>query len=303
MTSRVGQRLSDNYDQLTVSERMIAGWLSDNLDQLPFETAASIGSRVGVSAMTVARLIKQLGYANLAALKADLRGDARDAPWLLTRPAPSADARLQAELAAITGVYALAETPVWANIVALLVAAPRVHVAGFQTEAGLAAGFARHLSYVRSHVGTIDGAAGIHDILIDAGPADVFVVIDVRRYSRQFRVLADKVAASGRPLVLITDPYCPWARDLTPHLLTAEVALGHFWDMNTALASLLNLLVDGVVQRIGPQIVHERLALLAENYSDFIGFQGRVLARNLPVRAPPAGAGAASSAASAPAPE
>ena len=275
MSSPVAQRLAERYDRLTMSERMIAGWLADNLDQLPFETAASIGQRVGVSAMTVARLVKSLGYDNLAALKDELRGQARDAPWLLTRPAPSADARLKAETAAIAGVYAQAETPEWAAVVALLATAPRVHVAGFQTEAGLAAGFARHLAYVRPLVGTIDMAAGILDELLDAGPDDLFLAIDVRRYSRQFRLLAERVAAAGRPLVVVTDPYCPWARDLTPHILTAEVALGHFWDMNSALASLLNLLVDGVVQKIGPEIVHRRLAALAENYSDIIGFQGR----------------------------
>jgi DNA-binding MurR/RpiR family transcriptional regulator len=275
MSTRVAQRLAERYDRLTVSERMIAGWMADNLAQLPFETAASIGQRVGVSAMTVARLVKSLGYDNLAALKDELRGDARDAPWLLTRPAPSADARLQAETAAIAGVYAQAETPEWAAVVALLATAPQVRVAGFQTEAGLAAGFARHLSYVRPQVASIDIAAGIHEELVDAGPHDLFLLVDVRRYSRHFRLLAERVAAAGRPLVVITDPYCPWARDLTPHILTAEVALGHFWDMNTALASLLNLLVDGVVQKIGPELVHQRLARLAENYSDFIGFQGR----------------------------
>ncbi len=282
MTSRVAQRLAERYDRLTVSERMIAGWLADNLGQLPFETAASIGQRVGVSAMTVARLIKSLGYDNLSALKDDLRDDARDAPWLLTRPAPSADARLKAETEAIAGVYAQAETPEWAAVVALLATAPRVHVAGFQTEAGLATGFARHLSYVRPHVAPIDVAAGILDVVVDAGPDDVFVAVDVRRYSRQFRLLAEKVAAMQRPLVVITDPYCPWARDLTPHILTAEVALGHFWDMNSALASLLNLLVDGVVQKIGPDVVHQRLAVLAENYSDVIGFQGRVRTASQP---------------------
>jgi DNA-binding MurR/RpiR family transcriptional regulator len=275
MSNSVAQRLAERYDRLTMSERMIAGWMGDNLDQLPFETAASIGQRVGVSAMTVARLVKSLGYENLAALKDELRGQARDAPWLLTRPAPSADARLQAETAAIAGVYTQAETPEWATVVALLASAPRVHVAGFQTEAGLAAGFARHLSYVRPHVATLDMAAGIMDELFDAGPNELFIAIDVRRYSRQFRLVAERVAAAARPLVVITDPYCPWARDLTPHILTAEVALGHFWDMNSALASLLNLLVDGVVQRIGPEVVHQRLAALAENYSDFIGFQGR----------------------------
>ena len=286
MTLRVAQRLAERYDRLTVSERMIAGWLADNLGQLPFETAASIGQRVGVSAMTVARLIKSLGYDNLSALKDDLRDDARDAPWLLTRPAPSADARLKAETAAIAGVYASAETPEWAAVVALLAGAPRVHVAGFQTESGLAAGFARHLSYVRPQVASLDVAAGIVDAIVDAGPDDVFVAVDVRRYSRQFRLLAERVAAAGRPLVVITDPYCPWARDLTPHILTAEVALGHFWDMNSALASLLNLLVDGVVQKIGPDLVHQRLAVLAENYSDFIGFQGRSRSGNPPANAP-----------------
>jgi DNA-binding MurR/RpiR family transcriptional regulator len=286
MSSRVAQRLAERYDRLTVSERMIAGWLTDNLDQLPFETAASIGARVGVSAMTVARLVKSLGYDNLAALKDDLRGDARDAPWLLTRPAPSADARLQAETAAIAGVYAQAETPEWAAVVALLADAPHVHVAGFQTEAGLATGFARHLSYVRPRVDTLDIQAGIMDQLFDAGPQDVFVAIDVRRYSRQFRLLAERVAAARRPLVVITDPYCPWARDLTPHILTAEVALGHFWDMNSALASLLNLLVDGVVQKIGPDVVHRRLDALADNYSDFIGFQGRSRLASPPAAVP-----------------
>ncbi|OYQ33218.1 hypothetical protein CHU93_02985 [Sandarakinorhabdus cyanobacteriorum] len=286
MSTRVAQRLAERYDRLTVSERMIAGWMADNLAQLPFETAASIGQRVGVSAMTVARLVKSLGYDNLAALKDELRGQARDAPWLLTRPAPSADARLQAETAAIAGVYAQAETPEWAAVVALLATAPQVRVAGFQTEAGLAAGFARHLSYVRPQVASIDIAAGIHEELVDAGPHDLFLLVDVRRYSRHFRLLAERVAAAGRPLVVITDPYCPWARDVTPHILTAEVALGHFWDMNTALASLLNLLVDGVVQKIGPELVHQRLAKLAENYSDFIGFQGRSRQASLAVDPP-----------------
>ena len=267
-------RLANPPAGLTVSERMIAGWMRENLAQLPFETAASIAARVGVSAMTVARLMPKLGYDNLGALKDALRRPG-DAPWLLAPAGTTPDARLQAETAAIAGVYRLAETPGWAAAMALLAGQARVFVAGFQTEAGLAAGFARHLSYVRSGVAALDVAAGINDALLEIGPGDVVVLIDVRRYSRHFRLLGERVAAAGCPLVMITDPYCPWARDLTPHVLTAEVALGHFWDMNTALASLLNLAVDAVVQAIGPDQVHKRLAALAENYSDFIGFQGR----------------------------
>lgn len=279
MSTSVADRLRARYDSLTVSERMIAGWLLDNLAAVPFETAASIGARVGVSAMTVGRLLKSLGYTGMAALKDDLRGDLlqadrADAPWLLVS-AVGADARLKAETAAIADVYARAETPEWQAVVTLLAGAGSVLVAGFQTERGLAAGFAHHLGYVRPGVRGLDGGNGLFAEVEEAGPGDVLVLVDLRRYSRHFRLLAEAAVARGVPLVVVTDPYCPWARDLTPHILTAEVALGHFWDMNTALASLLNLLVDDVVRVIGAGKVHARLAALSENYDRYVGFQPR----------------------------
>jgi len=46
--------------------------------------------------------------------------------------------------------------------------------------------------------------------------------------------------------------------------------------MNTALASLLNLLVDDVMRLIGSEKVYDRLAVLSERYSEFVGFQQRL---------------------------
>lgn len=272
MGETVVNRLRAGYGGYTVSERMIAGWLIDNVDRVPFETAASIGARLGVSAMTVGRFLKANGWTGLSALKEELR-DRREQPWLLARPR-SADARLQAELAAIADVYALAETERWAAAVTLLAAARMVHVVGFQTERGLATAFAEHLSHVREGVFSHDGGAErFPALLADMAPDDVLLMVDIRRYSRHFRVLGEKAVLAHTPLIVVTDPYCPWARDLTPHVLAAEVSLGHFWDMNTALASLLNLLVDAVVRRIGADKVHARLARTSALYGDFIGFQ------------------------------
>lgn len=272
MTNRVEQRLRERYEGFTVSERMIAGWMLDNLAAIPFETAASIGQRVGVSAMTVGRFVKALGYQRLSALKDDLRG-ASEPPWLLAEGGAGPDERLKAETAAIAEVYRLAATPEWAAVVGLLAGAKSVLVAGFQTERGLAAGFAHHLGYVRPGVRGLDAGTGLYAEIEEAGPGDTLVLVDLRRYSKHFRLLAEHGRARGLDVVVITDPYCPWARDLTPHILTAEVALGHFWDMNTALASLLNLLVDDVVRAIGAEQVHARLARLSERYEAFVGFQ------------------------------
>ena len=47
--------------------------------------------------------------------------------------------------------------------------------------------------------------------------------------------------------------------------------------MNTALASLLNLLTDDIMRAIGTEKVHARLALLSDRYAEFIGFQQRVI--------------------------
>ena len=277
MPNKVAQQLRERYDQFTVAERMIAGWLLDNMASIPFETAASIGQRVGVSAMTVSRFLKSLGYSGLAALKDDLRGELGDAPWLLPpRAGAGPDSRLKAETSAIADVYRLAQMPGWATIVALLATAPNVYVAGFQSERGLASGFAHQLLYVRPGVHSLDGASGLYAEMLEASPRDVFVLVDIRRYSRHFRLLAERAVAAGVPVVVVTDPYCPWARDLTPHILAAEVSLGHFWDMDTALASLLNLLADDVMRRIGTVKVHARLALLSDRYSEFVGFQQKL---------------------------
>ena len=86
MTNRVELLLRDRYDSFTMSERMIANFLLENMSGVPFETAASIGARVGVSAMTVGRFLKSLGYHRLSALKQDLRDGLGDAPWLLASP-------------------------------------------------------------------------------------------------------------------------------------------------------------------------------------------------------------------------
>ena len=277
MTSSIETQLRERYDSFTVSERMIASYLLENLAGIPFETAASIGARVGVSAMTVGRFLKGLGYPKLSALKQELRSTMGDAPWLV-QPAAGAglDQRLKAETAAIAEVYRLATTEGWREVVDLLAGAGRVFVAGFQTERGLAMGLASHLDYVRPGVRLVDSGAGTFgEVLTEARPEDCLVLIDIRRYSQHFRRLGEHARARGVPLVVVTDPYCPWARDLTHHILCAEVSFGHFWDMNSALGSLLNLLVDDVVRAIGEPVVHQRLEVLSGAYAEFVGFQGR----------------------------
>ncbi|HUP07864.1 MAG TPA: transcriptional regulator, RpiR family protein, partial [Caldimonas sp.] len=58
---------------MTRSERRIASYMLGNVHLLPFENAAVIAGKTGVSAMTVGRFLRSIGYGGIAELKSELR--------------------------------------------------------------------------------------------------------------------------------------------------------------------------------------------------------------------------------------
>jgi DNA-binding MurR/RpiR family transcriptional regulator len=268
---------------LSTAEQNVAAHLTAHPEQIPFETADSLAKRLGVSAMTVGRTLKALGYRGLVELRAEMRSEVSEtpAPWGRQVP-PSAPPQLKdldrtralrAELEAVEAVHALAETPAWQAAVKLIATADQVFVAGFQTERGLAHTFADQLAYVRPRVRclSIENRA-FADLRTEAGTGSCVVLIDSRRYSRPFRLLGEKASALGVPLVIATDAYCGWASKLTPCALQARTDCGRFWDNNAPISSLLNLLIEDVIEHLG-DAVHPQLDAASEFGAAFVGFE------------------------------
>jgi DNA-binding MurR/RpiR family transcriptional regulator len=273
--------IQSRLDELSTAEQAVAAHLAAHPEQLPFETAESIAKRLGVSAMTVGRALKALGYRGLGDLRAEMRSevpDAAAAPWArrgVSRPVVKDVDRaraLRAELEAIESIHAMAETPVWQKTVGSIVAADRVFVTGFQTERGLAMTFADQLAYVRAgvrHLSVADRAFA--DLHTEASDKSCLVMIDCRRYSRWFRLLAQKATELRVPVIVVTDAYCRWATELTPLALRVRTDSGRFWDNNAPIASLLNLLLEDVIERLGDS-VYAQLDAASEFGSAFVGF-------------------------------
>ena len=268
---------------LSTAEQAVAEHLAAHPEQLPFETAGSIAKRLGVSSMTVGRTLKALGYQGLGDLRAEMRSempDATRAPWVrrgatTSAPVPKNVERaraMRAELEAVEAVHALAETPMWQEAVGAIASADQVFVAGFQTERGLAIAFADQLAYVRPRVRylSVDSRA-FADLRTEATNKSCLVMVDCRRYSRWFRLLAQKARAQGVPQVLVTDAYCRWASDLTPYALQVRTDSGRFWDNNSPISSMFNLLLEDVIERLG-EAVYEQLDAASEFGATFVGF-------------------------------
>lgn len=276
---RLAERIAKARPALTPSEHAIAGHMLAHEHLLPFETAATIATQVGVSPMTVSRFLRTIGYDGMAELKGELRGAAPDPGLLvsdrvdrLRRRASASDLlqeNLQLEVDALVGIYEQVGTPRWKRAAGLLASADRVLVAGFQTLSGLASDFAMRLNYLRADVNVVDGNDGVFaEAVAGGGRTPCVVLFEMRRYSQFSPQLAAACRQRGIALQVICDRHCRWVHEYTDDVLAVATDSRLFWDSQAPFLSLTNLLLDDVARLLQPA-VQERLNRLRDLQEHF----------------------------------
>jgi DNA-binding MurR/RpiR family transcriptional regulator len=285
MPKSLRDRLSEALKTASKADRALATYMLSDMATLPFETAASLAAKVKVSEPTVGRFCRAIGYDGFKDLKANLKNDMGDQPWLIGDRLRDLRARTQAgedqltrglelEMAALVAVYETAHSAEWNTVVKRLARARTVYATGFQTERGMAQIFVNQLQYLREGVHLLDGASGNFAEVLAMGDQDAALVIfEARRYSRQAQLLAQEAKAAGIPVTLITDPYCDWAHAVADETFVVPTAVNLFWESTAQMASLANLLVNGVFLELGPE-VEERMNKIARLYGQFTGHVG-----------------------------
>ena len=285
MPDSLRHRLSASLTAASKADRATASYMLAELNTVPFETAASLAVKVGVSEATVGRFCRTLGYKSFRDLKDHLQRDIGDRPWLIAdrlrefeeqaRGGEDQLARgLKLEMAALVAVYELAHTPEWGRAVKRLATASAVFAVGFQTERGMAQVFVHQLQYSRDRVHLLDLAGGNFAELLAGGPdTPCLVIFEGRRYSRMAQLLAQDARAAGVPVTLITDPFCDWGRALADEMFVVPTEFNLFWESAAQMASLANLLVNGVFLELGHS-VENRMNEIARLYSRFTGYAG-----------------------------
>jgi DNA-binding MurR/RpiR family transcriptional regulator len=300
MTTAFAQTVEARFAELTPTSKRVASYMLANLDRLGLETADQIAQQAGTSGISVGRFLRSIGYRNLDDLKRELRGT-QQRPWLITDrldafrraasdstqtddlPHPSdADGSapreaalaqsLELEIGAIQHVYELARAPAFARVAERLANADAVYILGIQSTRGISNAFYSYLEYIRPRVFYSDGTSGSYvDALNSEFAAPYLIVTDTRAYSTIARRFCQAASRRGLRFALVTDIYCPWARDFDGDLLQVKTDVGQFWDSLAPLTCLFNLLISAVVERRGPAI-DERVARNRELQSEFDQF-------------------------------
>lgn len=284
MSLPVRPKLSNAIKNGSKADKAIANYMLSALAEVPFETAASLAAKVEVSEATVGRFCRSIGYKSFKDLKEHLKADLGDHPWLvsdrlneLRQSAQKDESHLsdgmELEIAAVVKIYEYVRTPEWQKVVARLAHKDCVHVAGFQTERGIAQYFTNQLQYLRDQVTLLDLAAGNFAEMLASDRDTCLVIFEVRRYSRMSKVLAEEARSAGIPVTLITDVFCDWGRDIADEVFVVPTQFNQFWDSSAQMASLSNLMINSVFMELGPD-VEGRLSRIAELYGNFTGHVG-----------------------------
>ena len=263
-------QLREAMTDLTNLEARVAQYMVLNLSDLSFETGASLAHKVGVSEVTVSRLLRRLGYEGMRGLKRELQSELSTQGPLderTPRLKPEADpfsGVIELEIKALRGVFQQATTPTWRKLVTTISDADRVYVTGFQTVRGIAEDCARRLALAKSDVRFLSAHDGMlaewlqTDGKTQKNTGDCLIMIDVVPYAREAPVVAEYCKKTGRQIVIVTDELCYWAKNYTDMVVHALSLSGLFLESTVGITAALNLLVNSVAER-NPEETEARL--------------------------------------------
>lgn len=259
----VAESIRTTLGSLSPSERRVARAVLADYPRAGLVTSAELATRCGVSAPTVIRFARTLGYSGFPDFQASLRdelserGESPISRFEKEPQAASSDHGVNAGLAttvdAIRTSLSTIPTEELSAAVDLLTDTRRTISAIGGRYSGLIANyFLLHLQQVRPGVKTRDDALSLGGAdIIDAGKRDVFVIYDFRRYQINTVERARRLAAAGVDIICITDVWLsPVARVSTVVLPTSVRAAGPF-DSAAPAFVLTELLINEVLTSLG----------------------------------------------------
>jgi DNA-binding MurR/RpiR family transcriptional regulator len=254
----VAERIRQQAERLTATERRIAEVIASEPQTIAFGTVALVAKQASTSGPSVVRLAVKLGYSGFVELQADVQ---RDVARLL---GPARDRiRQQPPSDLLERVAATEQDNVMRTLSGILPAvldrvvdrlSDRTHqvwVLPGDTTAPVGETLAVALSQLRDGV-TLLAGPGISAGRMLGGlrPGDTLVVIDLRRYERWLVDLTRWAGHEGAVIVALTDsPLSPLATGASETFFMAAQSIGPFDSMTGGIA-LANALVAGVAVRL-----------------------------------------------------
>jgi DNA-binding MurR/RpiR family transcriptional regulator len=277
----VFKRIRRDFDALTPELQRGARWIADHPSEAGLLSMRQQARNAGVSAPTMLRLARALGFADYAALRRPFQEAmagrsqqfGRRASVLQAAPEGRRIGRLAQELADsqiedVQSVLVLNPPALVEAVVSVITAARRVGFLGVRSSFGIAFQFRYAYNLIARNGVLFDGLGGtVHDQVETLDRGDVLIAISQSPYSTPTVEAVDAAAERGVSVIALTDSIVSPLARRAKHALRYRADSVSFFPSMIAPLALVELLLARLAAK-GGKAVLERLTEVEQRLAD-----------------------------------
>lgn len=278
LQSDVYQRIINNIEKMSKSQKKIAQYLINHPETAPFLTAAKLAKNVGVGEATVIRFAFFLNYKGYPDLQRHLQEALKrkyTSAEIFTKTADNTDEPrntlkeiLVDDIQNLKNTLNQLDLETFEKAVAEIRKANRIYIVAYRSAASLGMFLQFYLDLLLQNTKMIHHADGVSEQLLDLQSDDLVIGFGFSRYTKRTVEVLKYVKQQEAKTLVITDHFLS---PLVPHsdiALIASTEINSFIDSFSAPFSIVSALITAVT-RAEHKKVAKRLNELEELWENF----------------------------------
>jgi len=253
-------QISAQYPELTPSQKKVASYLHNNINEAFLLNSFQIAKKANVSEATVTRLISNLWFSNFSEFKKEIAQRVvkdfsttkrlTDSAEILEAPGSIFAEILNGDIENISTLRATISDQLFDKAVKKLCSARSIYVLGLRSSFALAFYLAFDLRFFLDKVILLKpGIGDIPEQVLGVRKDDVLVVISFRRYTRESFDIAEKIKKKEASVIAITNSELSPIAKLADVPLITSTKIPTYIESYTAPMSLINALITSIALR------------------------------------------------------
>lgn len=272
-------RISERYDKMSKSHKVIANFISEHYDQAVFMTAARLGETLGISESTVVRFAAGIGYEGYPQLQKALEDCVKgklnsvqrmDAKYGRSSQSEILTSVMNADMEKLQHTIENLDAAAFESAVSTILAAETVYVMGLRSNEPLAGFLQFYLNMIRGNVVLLNttSVSETFEQMIHISAKDCFIGISFPRYSMRTLKAMEFANDRNAKVIAITDSIHSPMNLYSSCNLLARSDMVSIVDSLVAPLSVINALVVAMCLK-RPQEVKRNLEMLEETWNNY----------------------------------
>lgn len=272
-------RISERYDRMSKSHKVIANYISEHYDQAVFMTAARLGETLGISESTVVRFASGIGYEGYPefqkALEECVKSKLNNVQKMGAKYGRSSQSEvltsvITADIEKLQHTIENLDSAAFESAVNTILEADTIYIMGLRSNEPLAEFLHFYLNMIRGGVVLLKttSVSETFEQMIRIGAKDCFIGISFPRYSMRTLKAMEFASDRNAKVIAITDSVNSPMNLYSSCNLLARSDMVSIVDSLVAPLSVINALVVALCLKC-PQEVKRNLEMLEDTWNNY----------------------------------